>query len=36
MEPLLQDVLSISRKIGTAGCISIAARKAWPQVEDPI
>ncbi len=32
----LQDVMSISRKIGTADCISTAARQAWPQVEDPV
>ena len=32
----LQDVMSISRKIGTAGSLSTAARKAWPQVEDPV
>lgn len=36
MEKLLQDVMNISKKVGTKDCISVAARKAWPQVEDPV
>jgi hypothetical protein len=36
MEKLLQDVMSISKKVGSADCISVAARKAWPQIEDPV
>ena len=36
METLLKDVMNISKKIGTVDSVSSAARKAWPQVEDPV
>ncbi len=36
MEKLLEDVLSISERLGSVDSVSSAARKAWPQVEDPL